>query len=348
MKKQINPSIKAQNIPRAFYLLLLLAVCAIPFALAQRGSRGAAKASVTNASPQAVSMPPMAGTVPAGIASHVRGTEQSQLPKISRTDLPTKRSGPMLSRVPIVPYPKAPQVVLYDQLNNPGTVSTLSQVFSDFPTFSSDLADDFVVPSGQTWNVSEVDAQGVYFNGPGPADSFNVYFYQSSGGLPGTVVYSATAQSYVNNSGVFQVTLAAPAILPAGTYFVEVQANMAFSPGGEWGWTDRTVQANSTASWQNTGGGFGPPGSCPAPGCPNPCPTCHTWGIRQCCTGSPAGEPDHMFRLVGTIGGGTPTPTSTTTPTPTPAGTCTYVVSQIQASIVPGTTDIGNHGDETV
>src|SRR4051794_7592623 len=36
MKKQINPSIKAHLIRGAFYLLLLLAVCAIPFALAQR------------------------------------------------------------------------------------------------------------------------------------------------------------------------------------------------------------------------------------------------------------------------------------------------------------------------
>ncbi len=36
MKKQINPTIKAHLIRGAFYLLLLLAVCAIPFALAQR------------------------------------------------------------------------------------------------------------------------------------------------------------------------------------------------------------------------------------------------------------------------------------------------------------------------
>ena len=40
MKKQINPTIKAHLIRGAFYLLLLLAVCAIPFALAQR-NRGA-------------------------------------------------------------------------------------------------------------------------------------------------------------------------------------------------------------------------------------------------------------------------------------------------------------------
>jgi hypothetical protein len=36
MKKQINPSIRAHLLRGAFYLLLLLAVCAIPFALAQR------------------------------------------------------------------------------------------------------------------------------------------------------------------------------------------------------------------------------------------------------------------------------------------------------------------------
>ena len=40
MKKQINPTIKAHVIRSAFYLLLLLAVCAIPFALAQSRSRG--------------------------------------------------------------------------------------------------------------------------------------------------------------------------------------------------------------------------------------------------------------------------------------------------------------------
>jgi N-acetylneuraminic acid mutarotase len=43
MKKQINPTIKAHLIRSVFYLLLLLAVCAIPFALAQSRSRGTTK-----------------------------------------------------------------------------------------------------------------------------------------------------------------------------------------------------------------------------------------------------------------------------------------------------------------
>src|SRR5436189_4378927 len=52
MKQQTNPNIKAHLIQSAFYLLLLLAVCAIPFALAQSGNRGARQmiASSTQAS----------------------------------------------------------------------------------------------------------------------------------------------------------------------------------------------------------------------------------------------------------------------------------------------------------
>ena len=42
---------------------------------------------------------------------------------------------------------------------------------------------------------------------------------------------------------------------------------------------------------------------------------------------------------------GSPTPT----PTPTPTATCgVYAVTQIGGSIVPGTTDTGNHGDDQV
>ncbi len=38
MKKQIKPNIKAHLIRSTFYVLLLLAVCVIPFALAQRNT----------------------------------------------------------------------------------------------------------------------------------------------------------------------------------------------------------------------------------------------------------------------------------------------------------------------
>src|SRR6266403_3981549 len=327
MKKQTKHSIKAHLLWSALILLVLLAVCAIPFALGQRQAtkRTVANSSVNvNAAGQANPMqnaPPSTGAVGASSAQSPAGNpgnNQLQVPKVS--------SGPMgvpSFRLPSVP--KLPAVTLYDQLNNPGTISTGSQ---DFETannaFDDFTADDFVVPAGQTWNITEVDAQGVYFNGPGPAASFHVFFYANSGSLPGTNVYTAMAQPYVNNAGVFQVTLTVPAVLTPGTYWVSVQARQDFSPAGQWGWTDRTVQANSPAAWQNPGGGFGV--------------GCLTWGVRTTCVGD-APAPDQMFRLIGTIGGATPTPT------PTSAPCSNYNTTSGTGPIVPGTTDTGSHCD---
>src|SRR4029078_7934926 len=56
-----------------------------------------------------------------------------------------------------------------------------------------------------------------------------------------------------------------------------------------------------------------------------------------------------LIRAAGNTGG--PTPTGTPSPTPTATATpCVgnYTVAQITDTIVPGTTDIGNHGDDTV
>ena len=274
-----------------FISLLLLAVCAIPFALAQRN---AAKRSLTKpvAKPNVTAKRDFSratGTVtlPDAASGVVGNTTAPTLPRTSQVPLAnTGAIGAHVVRIP--PYPKAPQVVLYDQYNNASTAASLSSTFTDFPTFSADLADDFVVPGGETWNVQSIDADGVYFNGPGPAASFNVFFYADNGGLPGAQVFSATNQPFTQNSSTFTVNLASPAVLTAGTYWVEMQGNMTFNPNGEWGWTDRTVQSNNPAAWQNPGGGFG---------------MCPTWTVKTICIPT-AGGPDQVYRLNGTIGGG--------------------------------------------
>src|SRR6266513_1818466 len=311
MKKQINPTIKAHLLRSAFYLLLLVAVCAIPFALAQRN---AAKRSLTK--------PVAKANVAANMDDPPRATGPVTLPDAASGIVPSGNTGaPLLGeqaptvssgaigvrKLGILPYPNAPQVILYDQYNNASTVASLSATFTDFPTFSADLADDFVVPGGQTWNVQSIDADGLYFNGPGPAASFNVFFYANSGSLPGAQVFSATNQPFTQSGSTFTVNLPSPAVLTAGTYWVEIQANMTFNPNGEWGWTDRTVQSNNPAAWQNPGGGFG---------------VCPTWTVKTVCIPT-AGGPDQVYRLNGTIGGGTPTPTPTGSPTPTPTATPT-------------------------
>jgi hypothetical protein len=296
MKKQTNISIKAHLVRGAFYLLLLLAVCAIPFALAQRDTKKSA-----------------AGPTSPGISAK----DQSLLPYDARP-LPVTAVSNRISQVPrttsgatglgtlrILPLPRAPQVVLYDQYDNAGANATLSATFDDFPTFSSDLADDFVVPAGQTWNVESIDADGTYFNGIGSAFDWNVFIYADNAGLPGAQVYSTLNQPVTVNGTTFTVNLTPAAVLTAGTYWIEIQANMNFATQGEWGWTDRTVQSNSPAAWQNPGGGFG---------------ICPTWTVKTLCV--PTVDPDQVFRLNGTTGGVTPTPTPTATASPS----CTPIV----------------------
>ena len=185
-------------------------------------------------------------------------------------------------------------VVLYEQYNNVGNSSTTSATFTDFPTTNSDLADDFVVPGGQTWQVQSIDAAGVYFNGTGPATDWNVFFYADSAGFPGTQIYSAVHQPVALSGNTFSVNLPVPAILNAGTYWVEIQANMTYSTQGQWGWINRTVTSNNPAVWRNPGGAY---------------MLCPNWGRRGADCGTDPSEPDQVYRLNGTLVESTPTPT---------------------------------------
>jgi hypothetical protein len=316
MKKQIKPKIKAHLIPSLFILLSLLTIGVIPFVQAQqRGNKQAATKQVKVAAN-------------AAMASKLAGVQaRSERPAI------TGHSG-VPFRIGAPPSPAAPNVVLYDQYNNGTTTATLSATFTDFPTFGADLADDFVVPSGQTWNVSSIDADGQYFNGAGPANSWNVYIYANNGTLPGATVYSILNTTVTQVGTTFTVNLSPCATLTPGTYWVEIQANMTFSPNGEWGWTDRTVLSNNPAAWQNPGGGFG---------------ICPTWAPKLATCVTTAGGPDQVYRLNGTINGtcATPTPTPTATPTPTPCPNCgTYNTSTGSGTIATATTDTGNHCDD--
>ena len=290
MKKQNNQTIKAHLIRSALYVLLLVAICVIPFALAQLNATNRSGAPATSRNLNPATAPP--------------STEADQTQ-------PTVSSGAIGVPSILPPHPKAPQVVLYDQYDNASDFATLSATFSDFPLFNSDLADDFVVPTGETWNVQSIDADGVYFPFDGPANSFNVFFYADNAGLPGTQVYSAMNQPFSVVGTTFSVNLPSVAVLTEGTYWVEIQANMTFLPNGGWFWRDRTVQSNQGAAWQNPGGFFG---------------FCQTWTLKTTCIPF-AGGPDQVFRLNGTTGGGTPTPTPTSSPTASPTATASGTAS---------------------
>jgi hypothetical protein len=217
-----------------------------------------------------------------------------------------------------------PGKVLYDQYDNFSTEKTPNIPSQDAETaldfFDSQAADDFIVPAGQTWQVTEVDVLGEY-DSNGPAASFHVFFYENGeGDLPGILVASRLENPYTGSND-FVITLTEPVTLPEGHYWVSVQARQDITQAGFWLWHNRTVQANSGAAWQNPGNGFGT--------------GCVVWIRRVTCAVLQQTAPDQVFRLIGTNATVTPTPTPSTTPTATPTVTPTATAT---ATPTPTTT----------
>jgi hypothetical protein len=190
------------------------------------------------------------------------------------------------------PY-RGPLDILYDQTDSAGTNSITSQEFEPAnAAFDNQAADDFVVADAGGWTIDGLFMPGAYFNGIGPTPAVNVYFYADNSGLPaGTALYTYDGlTSFTDFGGDLTIDLSAsPAVLAAGTYWVSVQADMDFAAGGQWGWTERTVQSNSASAWRNPGDGF--------------LTGCLDWSPRAatCLVGT---EPDLLFQVLGTVGGG--------------------------------------------
>ena len=325
MKKQINTSVKAHLLRSGFYALLLLAVCVIPFALAQRDTT---RRSV--ATPRMTANTTMSGTAPA-TASFSTARALSTSDSVARQGLAITqpknqfRHGPAFVEIgrvsrPQLPTPKAPAAVLYDQYDNNTGTAFESNFHADDASFVDYMADDFVVPGGETWTITEVDAMGIQF-GVGGA-TFNVQFYTNGAtNLPDVLVYDTNNGTYTTNGVDFVITIP-PAILTSGTYWVMVQGNGSNNPFNSWFWQGRSVQSNDTAAWQQPGNAYGR--------------NCIAWERKPICFSEVPDDFDQVFRLVGTTGGGTPTPsptgspsaTPTATPTATPGGSCPPTITQ--------------------
>ncbi|HTG18107.1 MAG TPA: proprotein convertase P-domain-containing protein, partial [Blastocatellia bacterium] len=201
---------------------------------------------------------------------------------------PTTSNGVGAGRSSPPNLPASPFALLYDQTNNaaptPGGVT--SQNFEAVNNaFDSECADDFVVPVGEIWTINQVFVVGEY-SIAGPAASANVVFYADSSTLPGAVAATAANSPVTTDvGGDFTITLSAPAVLTSGTYWVSVQANLNFTPTGQWFWDNRSTISNSGAAWRNPGGGFGV--------------GCTSFGRKTTCLPTQNG-PDELFQILGT------------------------------------------------
>jgi hypothetical protein len=185
------------------------------------------------------------------------------------------------------PWPVCSPLVLWDQIaGGLGTNGTASQ---DFETandaFDAEVADDFQLGSGTAVVINKIIARGIYFNGPGPAESFNVRFYGECS-LPCGLDRAFTGLSYTQDGDKFIIDL--PNYSTGNlTGWVSVQAKMDFSPGGQWAWLDREQsQFMGPSAWKNPGGGFS-------------VPQCVNFALRgPTCNIDPA-YTDQAFQIIG-------------------------------------------------
>ncbi len=190
---------------------------------------------------------------------------------------------------PVNPPLKTPSisVILYDQTASPALTSVTSQAY-DPPraTLDNQAADDFIIPAADgAWAIDSLFIQGDYQGDPGQIPFVNVNFYADAGGLPGEIVLTYENVKPVNDvGGALTLKLPNAAILPAGTYWLSVQAQIITPDNIEWLWTESMTQTNALSVWRNPGGGLGTP--------------CADWGSRVATCGIGT-HPDLLFRLIG-------------------------------------------------
>jgi len=151
--------------------------------------------------------------------------------------------------------------VLYDQRDNDNGIGVVSQDFEEaLESQTSQGADDFNVPKKAEWHIKEVDVDGAYANGSGPAKSYNIVFYRDAGGAPGAVADDCSHAPFADN-GSGSLAIRCKVSLKGGKqgakYWISVQANMDFAQGGNWVWNTNDTIRGSASQWRNPGDGFG-------------------------------------------------------------------------------------------
>lgn len=198
---------------------------------------------------------------------------------------------------------------LFNQSGACGGNGPASQRFPDFGNSDIQSADDFVVPSGVTWDIDVVLAAGTFFNANpnnGPISAVIVQLWSDNGGLPGTLLCE---ESGTNETADPNMTLtlsgACEAIMPLseGTYWLSMEALMPFSPSGQLAWVPNNSANGAGFAFQDPSGLTGNP--------------CTSWGTGTTTCGVGASFADLCFALSGTEGipGGPPAPSPLTIPT---------------------------------
>ena len=178
--------------------------------------------------------------------------------------------------------------------------------------------------------MQSIDADGVYFNGAGPAINWNVFIYANNGTLPGAQVYSTLNQPVTQVGTTFTVNLT-----PAGRPHLRARIGSRSSQHGL-----SLRRANGVGLTAQCSPNLLRLGKTLAAASVYVRRGCQSWRSAYLLQAAPT-------RCTGLTGPrapaeGTPTPT----PTGTPAGCTTYTTATGTGTITPGDTDTGNHCDD--
>jgi hypothetical protein len=181
--------------------------------------------------------------------------------------------------------------VLFDNSDNCSDTATTSEIDPSQTYYESRVADDFRIPARAQWAISNVTVPGIYFSPDTvlPAQSFNLFFYEDAGGLPGTSLCTYYGRPFTVSQDQFSIDLPSDARCTlsgreaGASIWISVQANTAPGYNTDWGWVDRAALSGHPAVVEYPGN-----------------VGCTTWGTKAQCVGSfEAATPDQCFALSG-------------------------------------------------
>ncbi|WP_271768383.1 T9SS type A sorting domain-containing protein [Aquimarina algiphila] len=146
---------------------------------------------------------------------------------------------------------------IYDQ-GGASITSTISQFFPDFGGLIQS-ADDFVVPTGTTWNIERILAFGGENNRPALTNA-TVVIYQDNEGVPGQEIFNSGQIAPISepNDTTLNLALAEPVALESGNYWISIYVNLAFNPGArQWFWSAQSEITGNEALFRDELGVFG-------------------------------------------------------------------------------------------
>lgn len=172
---------------------------------------------------------------------------------------------------PVINAVKSPRngAVLYDQLMPLAWGNMVSHELTDpaNAAYTSFAADDFIVPAGDSWQVSYVNIAGSYNMYVGSRiTAVNVIFYADNNGMPGTELFNIQDITSFNELlldsetalYLYEITLPSAVTLAAGHYWMCVQGVSNYTLTGDWGWfTHEALVIENQYHWKNPEDGYG-------------------------------------------------------------------------------------------